>query len=78
MDGRRTFDQPVTISPPDRSVMLITFCILYLTYLPWPGVGAIWTRSTNKNPGTDELREFARSGDGCESRDHRVPLVRSR
>jgi len=46
--------------------MLIAFCILYLTYLLWPGVGAIWTRSANESPGTDELREFTRSGGGCE------------
>jgi len=48
--------------------MLIAFCLLYLTYSPWPVAGAIWTRSAKRTPDTDELREFVGS-DRCES-DH--------
>ena len=47
--------------------MLIVFCLLYLTYSPWPVAGAIWTRSTKRNPDTDELREFEGPAYGCKS-----------
>lgn len=65
MDSWRAYDQVITIYPFDRSVMLIAFWILCFTYLPLPGAGAIWTRSTKENPGAGELREFARSEDEC-------------
>ena len=72
----RAYDQMITISPSDHTLMLIVFCILFLTYLPWPGSGAIWTRSTKKNPDGDELRELAGSGDGRKSKNHRGRLTR--
>lgn len=55
--------------------MLIIVCILSLAYFPWPGAGAIWTRSGKRSPDIDELREFAGSGDGCESSDNHGRLA---
>jgi hypothetical protein len=60
------------ISPSNHFLMLIAFCILYLTYSPWPSVGAIWPRSTKENPGTDELHGYARAGDACTFMDCRA------
>lgn len=55
--------------------MLIVFCVLCLTYFPWPGTGAIWTRSTKRDYDTDELRELAASGDACKPTDRRGRLA---
>ena len=61
------YDHLITVFPSDLSSMLIAFCLLYLTYSPWPVAGAIWTRSTKIHSDTDGLREFAGSEDGCKS-----------
>ena len=64
-DPHSAYDHLITVFPSDHPPMLIAFCLLYLTYSPWPVAGAIWTRSARRKPDTDELREFEGSAYGC-------------
>lgn len=72
------YDHPITTSLLlTAPVMQIALHLLFLTYLPWPSAGAIWTRSIKGNPGGDEVRDVARPENESKSRDYLLHLSRA-